>query len=103
TGWVAQRVAERFSRRAVGGPDRGHTEPWVPLEGGQHLLPREAGGAEHADAQVLGHATTAGAFSAAASACSKSAARALASCRRCPSRTSTSSVVLWPLQVMKMT
>src|SRR5207244_4068256 len=48
TGWVAQRVAERFSRRALGGADRGHTEPWVPLERGQHLLPREAGGSEHA-------------------------------------------------------
>src|SRR5207248_2407845 len=103
TGWVAQRVAERFSRRALGGADRGHTEPWVPLERGQHLLPREAGGSEHADAQVLGHATTAGAFSAAASACSKSAARAFASCRRCPSRTSKSSVVLRPLPVMQIT
>src|SRR5438132_1619929 len=54
TGWVAQRVAERFSRRALGGADRGYTEPWVPLERGQHLLPREAGGAGHAGAEVLG-------------------------------------------------
>src|SRR6266566_930753 len=96
TRWVAQRVAERFSRRAFGGADRGHTEPWVPIERGQYLLPREAAGAEDADAQALAHATTAGAFSAAASACSKSAVRAFSSCRRCPSRTSKSSVVLRP-------
>src|SRR2546427_8278718 len=75
----------------------------MALERGEHLLAGEAGGSQDADAQALGHATTAGAFSAWARACSQSPARALARRSRCPLRTSKSSVVLRPLPALQIT